>query len=244
MWSRWIPSPLPAHKYVSKITQALTPLLAPINNERNATISISCLQRKGRTCVGRASPDVSIAIDPKAVFVYKQVELETKPGGSNHMARCHMERNIVPNSPQNYPETYHAGIGLFDITPHVRDAVKEAGIKEGFVNVISRHTTTALTINEMEPRLVDDVRQFLRKLAPPQVAQNHSISAAVIQSQHSAPCLNATPRYRLQEPYLHNDLHLRDAPEGWPGGWEAWAQQVMCTPMCKAVRMRLILSAR
>lgn len=23
-------------------------------------------------------------------------------------------------------------------------------------------------------------------------------------------------------PYLHNDLHYREAPEGWPGGWEAW----------------------
>ena len=25
--------------------------------------------------------------------------------------------------------------------------------------------------------------------------------------------------------YLHNDLHLRQAPADWPGGWEAWAAQ-------------------
>eukprot|EP00210_Caulerpa_lentillifera_P005799 g5545.t1 len=25
--------------------------------------------------------------------------------------------------------------------------------------------------------------------------------------------------------YLHNDLHLREAPLDWPGGWEAWAKQ-------------------
>eukprot|EP00983_Pelagomonas_calceolata_P058895 1145678-Pelagomonas_calceolata.AAC.4 len=25
--------------------------------------------------------------------------------------------------------------------------------------------------------------------------------------------------------YLHNDLHLREAPKDWPGGWEAWAKQ-------------------
>ena len=24
---------------------------------------------------------------------------------------------------------------------------------------------------------------------------------------------------------LHNDLHLREAPPDWPGGWEAWAAQ-------------------
>lgn len=69
-------------------------------------------------------------------------------------------------------------------------------MREGFVHVVSRHTTTALTINEDEPRLVDDVRQFLARLAPPTM------------------------------PYLHNDLHMREAPEGWPGGWEAWAKQV------------------
>lgn len=27
------------------------------------------------------------------------------------------------------------------------------------------------------------------------------------------------------DPYLHNDLHLRPAPDKWPGGWTAWAQQ-------------------
>ena len=29
----------------------------------------------------------------------------------------------------------------------------------------------------------------------------------------------------LQDPYLHNDLHLRDGPPDWPGGNEAWRAQ-------------------
>jgi len=89
----------------------------------------------------------------------------------------------------------HEGVGLFDITPQIEDLLAELGATEGFVNVMSRHTTTALTINEMEPRLVDDVRQFLPKLVPP------------------------------QHPYLHNDMHLREAPDGWPGGADAWREQ-------------------
>jgi hypothetical protein len=36
----------------------------------------------------------------------------------------------------------------------------------GCVNVLSRHTTTAVTINEMEGRLVDDVRQYLVRSSP------------------------------------------------------------------------------
>ena len=87
------------------------------------------------------------------------------------------------------------GISLHDITAEITSAVEEAGVTNGYVNVLSRHTTTAVTINEAEPRLMDDVRQFLRTLAPPDA------------------------------PYLHNDLHLREAPDGWPGGWEAWAAQ-------------------
>ncbi|GIL76822.1 hypothetical protein Vretimale_8709 [Volvox reticuliferus] len=87
------------------------------------------------------------------------------------------------------------GIALIDITPQIRELVAQAGLQEGCVHVLSRHTTTALTINENETRLLDDVRQFLSRLAP------------------------------AGDPYLHNDLHLRPAPDNWPGGWAAWAAQ-------------------
>lgn len=58
------------------------------------------------------------------------------------------------------------GIYLVDITPDIRRIVAESGVKSGTVTVLSRHTTTAITINEMEGRLVDDTRQFLLKLVP------------------------------------------------------------------------------
>jgi thiamine phosphate synthase YjbQ (UPF0047 family) len=60
-----------------------------------------------------------------------------------------------------------AGIALFDITPQIREQVQQLGVKEGFVNVLSRHTTTAVAINEYETRLLDDIRQ---------VTQNHAQS--------------------------------------------------------------------
>jgi secondary thiamine-phosphate synthase enzyme len=64
-------------------------------------------------------------------------------------------------------DTKAPGVSLHDITEDVRSAVSSAGVKNGTVTVLSRHTTTAVTINEAEPRLMDDVRVFLRKLAPP-----------------------------------------------------------------------------
>ena len=87
------------------------------------------------------------------------------------------------------------GIHFTDLTPDLRAVVRESGIQEGTVNVLSRHTTCGITINEMEERLVDDTRQFLLKLCPPAY------------------------------PYLHNDLHLRSGPPDWPGGDEAWRAQ-------------------
>ena len=41
----------------------------------------------------------------------------------------------------------------------IRAEVERLGVQEGTVNVLSRHTTTAVTINECEPRLLDDIRQ-------------------------------------------------------------------------------------
>eukprot|EP00955_Chlamydomonas_euryale_P075205 362247-Chlamydomonas_euryale.AAC.4 len=53
----------------------------------------------------------------------------------------------------------HAGIAVLDITAEVRAALEASSVQEGCVNVLSRHTTTAVTINEAEPRLMDDIRQ-------------------------------------------------------------------------------------
>ena len=79
-----------------------------------------------------------------------------------------------------------SGIALHDITPQIRDLVAESGIGSGFLTLTSRHTTTAITINENEERLLEDVRRFFTELAPP------------------------------GEAYLHNDIHLRDCPPEEP----------------------------
>ncbi len=73
---------------------------------------------------------------------------------------------------------------------------------------MSIHVNAGITINEYESRLIDDIRQYLSKLAP------------------------------ASDPYLHNDLHLRPASEddrqrvlknGWdindPKKLEEWRAQ-------------------
>ncbi|MDH5178954.1 MAG: secondary thiamine-phosphate synthase enzyme YjbQ [Gammaproteobacteria bacterium] len=78
------------------------------------------------------------------------------------------------------------GINLHDIMPDIKQMIVASGINNGFVTVTSQHTTTAVTINENESRLIEDVKLFLTKLVPP------------------------------QDRYLHNDIALRDCPPDEP----------------------------
>lgn len=72
-----------------------------------------------------------------------------------------------------------SSIGIYNITGLIEKILAKTAINNGQVFVFSRHTTTALAINEYETRLLEDLKVYLKKLAPP------------------------------DEKYLHNDLHLR-----------------------------------
>ncbi len=55
---------------------------------------------------------------------------------------------------------------LIDITPLINQKIRESGIKEGIAVIFTRHTTTALFINENESGLLEDVREFFQSLIP------------------------------------------------------------------------------
>jgi secondary thiamine-phosphate synthase enzyme len=79
-----------------------------------------------------------------------------------------------------------SGINIYNVTPQIQEVITDSGIENGQVLVFSRHTTTALAINEYEERLLVDIKTYLEKLAPP------------------------------EDKYLHNDLHLRVVPPDEP----------------------------
>ncbi|KYC36312.1 secondary thiamine-phosphate synthase enzyme [Scytonema hofmannii PCC 7110] len=71
------------------------------------------------------------------------------------------------------------GINIYNITPQLEAVLASTSIQNGQLLVFSRHTTTALAINEYEERLLVDIKVYLQKLAPE------------------------------SDNYLHNDLNLR-----------------------------------
>lgn len=78
------------------------------------------------------------------------------------------------------------GINLVDINAVINEQLQASAVKNGIVTVSSAHTTTAVTINEHEERLLEDIREHFLKLAPENL------------------------------PYRHNDIHLRDCPQDEP----------------------------
>ena len=55
---------------------------------------------------------------------------------------------------------------FIDLTDRVEDIVARSTVTDGLAVVFSRHTTAAITLNELEPLLLDDMAEFLDRLAP------------------------------------------------------------------------------
>jgi secondary thiamine-phosphate synthase enzyme len=62
---------------------------------------------------------------------------------------------------------------FIDLTAAVRQFVSDSGMMHGLINVQTRHTTTAIIINEHEPLLLEDLKKSLERLAPSTVSYRH-----------------------------------------------------------------------
>jgi len=62
---------------------------------------------------------------------------------------------------------------LIRITDQVRRAVEMSGLKNGMINIFTLHTTTAITINENDPKLEEDIARFMVKAVPEDDSYGH-----------------------------------------------------------------------
>ena len=66
------------------------------------------------------------------------------------------------------------GPWFLDITNDVREAVAASGVCWGQVTVYSQHTTAAIRLQEHEPLLIEDLKDMLRRVAPPEHYYRHN----------------------------------------------------------------------
>lgn len=71
--------------------------------------------------------------------------------------KCILEKTLV-NS--------HRSTELINITDQIRKIVQKSGVKNGIINIFTQHVTTALTINEDDPKLEEDIARFMVNAVP------------------------------------------------------------------------------
>lgn len=155
-----------------------------------ASSSVSVLHNHHRIIMSALllSLVVALQLTASSAFSGSGPTLQTRGRSSSSLQ---MSMEFMSHYEEISLDTDHA-MSVFDITPQIEAIVAKSGCKEGTVTVLSKHSTLSISINEMEGRLVDDIRQYFLNLAPPHL------------------------------PYLHNDLDYRVGPPDWPGGDEAW----------------------
>jgi thiamine phosphate synthase YjbQ (UPF0047 family) len=122
-------------------------------------------------------------------------------------------------------------ITVHDLTGAVQDLLRQSRLTAGTVTVVSRHTTTAIAINEYESRLSRDVAETYQRLIPPD-------ERAVGGNGHAAASSSAGAGTGTGIRYQHNDIEQRPesaaeaarcVANGWditdPRRLQAWREQ-------------------
>lgn len=66
-----------------------------------------------------------------------------------------------------------ARVELLNITNKVEELLKRSRIENGVITLYTRHTTSALIINENEERLKKDIQNMLEKIVPAHAGYRH-----------------------------------------------------------------------
>ncbi len=85
----------------------------------------------------------------------------------------------IQSKPQNQHHALHiethSRVEFKDITGQIERLIEQSGIESGQCHVFVPHTTAAILINEnYDPALRQDIADFLKKLAPPDVDYQHN----------------------------------------------------------------------
>lgn len=67
-----------------------------------------------------------------------------------------------------------AHLQFLDVTELAADRLQKSGVQNGFLTLFTRHTTTAVVVNEKEPKLQEDMIRFLNRIAPPKQNYGHN----------------------------------------------------------------------
>jgi len=125
-------------------------------------------------------------------------------------------------------------IDLHDVTDQVMSLVHGAGVREGFVNVWSMHTTCAVFINEHQRALVADMKRFLEEMVARDADWLHN------DPQHS-DCDRSNADSHLRAMLLGHSLTLQiSGGEVVLGQWQRILVAELDGPRARTLRVQVM----
>ena len=104
-------------------------------------------------------------------------------------------------------------IEVVDITEPVRAWVRETGVRDGLLTLISQHTTARMHINERDAALQRDMVQFLTRLVPRDGPYEHNADTVDGRDNAHAHLLGLFVNASETIPVANGELLL--------GGWQS-----------------------
>ena len=87
---------------------------------------------------------------------------------------CYTNEGIVRAFSKTTRVTTNERTELVNLTDDIRAFVESTGVKDGYVQVSSLHTTAGLIINEWQDALLDDVKTMIDRIVPKDVYYKHN----------------------------------------------------------------------
>jgi secondary thiamine-phosphate synthase enzyme len=75
---------------------------------------------------------------------------------------------------------------FMNITPNVKSAVEKSGLRDGFILVVTLHSNSGIFINDDEAGLLQDIGEWLDKLAPFSDSYHHGAQGSRTESNAAA----------------------------------------------------------
>lgn len=118
---------------------------------------------------------------------------------------------------------------ILNVSPEVEAAIEEMGISDGLVYVSTPHTSAALSTNEYEEKLLDDMIDKFKEIAPPDDGYYHDLDhiSAGEQPNAHAHLLSAMIKRPVLLLVENDELNL--------GTWEEVMFFELCGPRTRTI---------
>lgn len=94
--------------------------------------------------------------------------------GSGGALDCHSNEGTVKVFSKTITVKTHERTDLVNLSDDIREFVESTGVKDGYVQVSSLHTTAGLIVNEWQDALLADVKNLTESIVPRDTYYKHN----------------------------------------------------------------------